>query len=211
MNKKEAFDKLKLLNGVDIRSLAEEYEVTINKGNKTNKGWFGHVIERYLGLPINSAQSPNFGSWELKTTTLKILKNGLITPKETLAITMIDPFNVKNTTFEESHLLSKLKKMLICLRIDIKNNSKLVDVISFDLDDRKMLHQIKEDYEKIRERIANSGFESLTGKMGIIVQPRTKGAGHGSKTRAFYIRRPALKNIITEKKLTEIAKDLYEK
>ena len=37
MNKKEAFDKLKLLNGVDIRSLAEEYEVTINKDNKTIK------------------------------------------------------------------------------------------------------------------------------------------------------------------------------
>ena len=32
------------------------------------------------------------------------------------------------------------------------------------------------------------GFEHLTGAMGILVQPRTKGSGHGSTSRAFYAR-----------------------
>jgi hypothetical protein len=34
----------------------------------------------------------------------------------------------------------------------------------------------------------NRGFAALTGKMGKYVQPRTKGAGHGSISRAFYAR-----------------------
>ena len=72
MEREIAISKLKLLIGKDIRQMAPEYEVTIWKDGKKNKGWFGHVIERYLGLPINSAQSPNFGSWELKTVPLKI-------------------------------------------------------------------------------------------------------------------------------------------
>lgn len=40
----------------------------------------------------------------------------------------------------------------------------------------------------MRAALQTSGFSSLTGKMGILVQPRTKGAGHGSISRAFYAR-----------------------
>ncbi len=57
-----------------------------------NKGWAGHVCERYLGIPINSSQSPNFGSWELKSIPLKISRTGELKFKETMAITMIDAY-----------------------------------------------------------------------------------------------------------------------
>ena len=56
--------------------------------------------------------------------------------------------------------------------------------------------KIKEDYEEIRQCIFDKGFESLTGKMGKYIQPRTKGAGHGSKSRAFYARTTFLKEIL---------------
>lgn len=48
----------------------------------------GHVIEKFLGLPINSAQSPDFCSWELKTVPIQRLNNGSWNFKETMAITM---------------------------------------------------------------------------------------------------------------------------
>jgi len=57
-------------------------KVTVWKDGRLNKGWAGHVLERYLGLPINSAQSPNFGSWELKIVPLKRLRTGEIAVKE---------------------------------------------------------------------------------------------------------------------------------
>jgi len=96
--------------------LAEKYNVTIYCNGKINKGWAGHVFERYLELPINSAQSPNFGSWELKSIPLKYKKNGELTFKETMAITMINPINVCQKTFEESHLLAKLRKAVVVAR-----------------------------------------------------------------------------------------------
>ena len=37
--------------------------------------------------------------------------------------------------------------------------------------------------------IKTKGFEFLTGKMGKYIQPRTKGAGHGNTSRAFYARK----------------------
>jgi len=57
---------LRTLVGTDLRPLADTHQITVWTGGKKNKGWAGHTIERFLGLPLNSAQSPNFGSWELK-------------------------------------------------------------------------------------------------------------------------------------------------
>jgi len=199
MERQKAYKLLQQLKGKDLRELANKYEITVFKGEKKNKGWAGHVIEHYLGLPINSAQSPNFGSWELKTISLKKLQNGKLTIKETMAITMIDPYNVRNTPFEESHLLAKMKKILILSRIwegKDEPSSIVYGIHTFDIGNKKIYNQIKEDYELVRNTIINKGFDALTGKMGVFIQPRTKGAGHGSKSRAFYARVPFLKEII---------------
>lgn len=199
MEREEAIKKLKQLEGTDLVPLACKYDVTIWKGDKKNKGWAGHVLERYLGLPINSAQSPNFGSWELKIVPLKKLANGTITVKETMAITMIDPFNIKNTPFEQSHLLAKLKKVVVCARLfesQKEGRSLLVRVSAFDLTDKTIYDQVKKDYEETRECILKKGFEYLTGAMGVLVQPRTKGAGHGSISRAFYARTQFVSRIL---------------
>lgn len=199
MERREAIDRLKELEGHDLRNLAERYDVTVWKSGKLNKGWAGHVIERYLGLPLNSAQSPNFGSWELKIVPLKRLRTDAIVVKETMAITMIDPVNVLQKDFEESHLLTKLKKIVVCARMfesKEEKSSLLVRVSTFDLDNPAVYQQVKADYDIVRETIREKGFHALTGKMGVLVQPRTKGPGHGSTSRAFYARKGFVTKIL---------------
>lgn len=198
MDRNDALKKISLIVGKDLRELAHEYKITVFKDGKKNKGWAGHVIERYLGLPINSAQAPNFGSWELKTISLKRLKDKTLSIKETMAITMIDPYNIERTDFEDSHLLLKLKKIIIAARIwegQDEKSSILHSVITFDLDNPEIYKQVKADYDLVREAISKKGFSALTGKMGVYIQPRTKGAGHGSTSRAFYARTFFLKKI----------------
>ncbi|MYB63343.1 hypothetical protein F4X73_01520 [Candidatus Poribacteria bacterium] len=199
MERHEAIEKLSTIVNKDLRSLANAYEVTVFKGKKINKGWAGHVLERHLGLPINSSQSPNFGSWELKIIPLKYLVSGKLTVKETMSITMIDPYNVERTDFENSHLFIKLRRMIIAARIwetKQEKRSILHSVTTFDLDDPVVYNQIKADYDEIRETIQTKGFSALTGKMGVYIQPRTKGSGHGSTSRAFYARTSFLKKYI---------------
>jgi DNA mismatch repair protein MutH len=191
MEREEAFRRLKQLEGQDLRPLADKFCVTVWKGDKLNKGWAGQVLERYLDLPINSAQAPNFGSWELKLVSLKRLKSGGVVPKETMQITMIDAYDVARKPFEHSHLLAKLRKALICATLFIsraETSRPFVKAAYFDLGDGEIYESIKADYEIVRNAIRTTGFESLTGKMGVYVQPRTKGAGHGSTSRAFYAR-----------------------
>jgi len=145
-----------------------------------------------LGLPINSAQSPNFGSWELKSIPLKRLKNGKLAFKETMAITMIDPIYVAQTPFEQSHLLAKLQKAVIVARIvgESYNQPTFIhSVTAINLTD-ELFAAVRADYELVRACLNDParGFSALSGKMGVYIQPRTKGAGHGSVSRAFYAR-----------------------
>lgn len=179
------------MRGTDLRSLADKYRVTVWKGSKKNKGWAGHVIEGFLGLPLNSASRPDFGTWELKVVPLKRDRNGHLRVKETMAITMINARNVAATGFEESHLLEKFRRIVVVSRIfegKLEERSLLHDAVTFNLDNPGTYKQVKADYELVRETISSKGFDKLTGAMGTLVQPRTKGPGHGSTSRAFYAR-----------------------
>lgn len=190
MEREDAVEKLQLLVGKDLHLLARQYGITVQTVSGTvNKGWAGHVCERYLGIPINSSQSPNFGSWELKSIPLKYLKNGALQFKETMAITMIDEYQVIRTPFEDSHLLAKLKKAVCVARIvgsSFREPTYIHSVNTIDLHG-DLYEAIKQDYELVQNSL-KQGFPALTGSMGNYIQPRTKGAGHGSTSRAFYAR-----------------------
>jgi DNA mismatch repair protein MutH len=199
LEKSEALKQLNALVGTDLRPLADNLRITVWKNEKINKGWAGHTVERYLGLALNSSRSPNFGSWELKVIPLVQGPKSGLRVKETMAITMIDEEEVKAKPFEESHLYAKLRKIVVVARIfqDKKETSAVVySVGSFDLDDPGIFESVKEDYECVRNMLKTSGFKCLTGKMGALVQPRTKGAGHGSTSRAFYARTQFVAKII---------------
>lgn len=204
MKRKDAVQKINKLieQRQSLHDLAETYNVivTTNSG-KDNKGWAGHVIEKYLGLKPNSGQAPDFGSWELKTIPLKKLKNGKLVAKETMAITMINADDVMAKDFEDSHLLAKLNSVVIMARTvgkTAKEPSYVHSVIELDLQNRPALYQqVKEDYEQVRQTLLDpdKGFTALTGEMGMYIQPRTKGKGHGTQTRAFYARKEFLHQI----------------
>ena len=192
MERSEAILKLKELVGKELHELADQYGVTIYRNGRVNKGWAGHVFERHLELPINSSRAPNFGSWELKSIPLKYKKNGELAFKETMAITMIDPVNVCQKEFEDSHLLAKLRKAIVIARVvgvNVDKPSYIHSVTEFNLSG-ELYEAVKADYNLVRDTLLDpdKGFHALTGKMGVYIQPRTKGQGHGSTSRAFYAR-----------------------
>lgn len=199
IDRDEALTKLRQFIGNDIRELAADCGVTVFKDGKLNKGWAGLVLEHCVGLGNNSLRAPNGGTWELKLVPLKYDKKGTLKVKETMAITMINASDTIEHDFESSHLLMKLKSLIICGRVFESKEEKrsvLYSVGSFDLNDKDIYEQVKSDYEETRQVILKEGFNSLSGKMGKLVQPRTKGAGHGSTSRAFYARTGFVKLIL---------------
>jgi DNA mismatch repair protein MutH len=78
-----------------------------------NKGWKGLVLERLAGLSNTCKQAPNGLGFELKSTAFYKVK-GKWVPKETFAITMINPQDLIETPFFQSHCWEKLKSLIFC-------------------------------------------------------------------------------------------------
>jgi len=208
LDRKEAVRRINLLAGNNLRPMADEYRIPVWKNGHENKGWAGLVIERYLGLPQNSRQAPDFGTWELKVVPLRQDAGGNLRVKESMAITMLEPAEVLANKFEDSHLYDKLRSMVVVSRI-YESPQELRSILhaaaEFDLDDSKIHAQVKDDYEAIQAQIRLRGIDSVTGDLGKLVQARTKGRGHGSTTRAFYARAIFVAHILNLQKLASMA------
>ena len=193
-----AIKNLKKYIGKDLRKLALQHGITTKDTGKQNKGWKGLVLERLAGLETNVSKAPNGLTYELKSVSFHNKKEMLV-PKETMAITMINPEELKAHSFFESHCWAKLKTIVFCsVMWHGKNaeNAELIKVASLDFsEDDELIKEIKDDYDFIRNKLTTKGFKSLTGKDGKWIQARTKGAGHGSISRAFYARTALVKKI----------------
>jgi DNA mismatch repair protein MutH len=204
LDRREGLARIRQLAGKDLRPLADSYGITVWKNGRKNKGWAGQVIEHYLGLPQNSLQAPDFGTWELKVVPLRRMTDSTVRVKESMAITMLEPAEVIASKFEDSHLYDKLRSMIVVARIfeNVKETSSILhSAAEFDLDNPTVYKQVKEDYEAIREIIHTKGIQLLTGETGKYVQARTKGRGHGSTSHAFYARSIFVAHILNLHKL----------
>lgn len=201
-----AINNLKKYVGQDLRKLASQYGITTYETGKQNKGWKGLILERLAGLENNVSKAPNGLSYELKSVSFRYVKNKLV-PKETMAITMINPKELEATEFFDSHCWNKLKVVIFCAVMwhgKNSENAEILKVASLDFaEDDELIKEIKADYDFIREKLINHGFKSLTGKDGKWIQARTKGTGGinpktGKRrpiTRAFYAKTSLVKKI----------------
>jgi len=198
-----AVNNLQKYLGKDLYLLALEHGVTVFKGDNINKGWKGHVLELLSGLENNSKKAPNGLGFELKSVSF-IKRNGLFVPKETMAITMINKHELLRDSFYESHCWSKLKSLVFCAvewKGTFAKSATLISVTSFDFfESHAVIKEIEDDYELIRRKLHKEGFEALTGRDGKWIQARTKGAGHGSTSRAFYARKNLVAAIFNDSK-----------
>mgnify|MGYP001598760218 CR=1 FL=1 len=108
-----AIKNLKKYVGKDLSELAKKFGITTYETGKQNKGWKGLILERLAGLETNVSKAPNGLTYELKSVAFHYVKDELV-PKETMAITMINPEELKAHPFFESHCWAKLKAMIFC-------------------------------------------------------------------------------------------------
>lgn len=136
---------------------------------KRNKGNLGQIIEeKFFHYQCNSESRPDFyeAGVELKVTPYKENKNGSLSAKERLILTMIDYFQVVNEDFENSHMWKKSRLILLVYYLyqkDIKYNLdyriKFSRLFTPPEQDIKI---IKHDYEIIVEKVKSGKAHELS-------------------------------------------------
>jgi DNA mismatch repair protein MutH len=153
-----------------------------------NKGAVGLLCETILGIP-HSPRCLDCADGEVKTFPVMWSRRvSAIIPKETLAVTMLDPTALKDESFEESRVYRKMTRMLC---IPYKRTDDTVVFYSPTLIELEkspaLCARIATDYNAIRSHYISTGI--LTSSIGAFLQNRTKGSGHGSTSRAFYLKK----------------------
>lgn len=147
----------------------EKYGTAEVDERKRNKGNLGQIIEeRFFHYECNSEARPDFAEAgvELKVTPYKINKNGTLSAKERLILTMIDYYAVVDEEFESSHLWNKSRLILLIYYLyqqDIKQN--LDYKISYSrlfTPPEQDIRIIKHDFEVIVSKIKNGKAHELS-------------------------------------------------
>ena len=175
-----------------IPLVGKEYQLPIT----ANKGLPGTFLEDLLGIP-HTSNCLDCSDGELKLFPLKTLKNGTLVPKETIAVTMLNTEDLRNHDFISSKCYKKMSKMLIVPYIRNGETIRFMTpkIIDKNLEEYVALYkEFEDDYNLIRKNFVENGvLQSETGKL---LQNRTKGAGHGSTSRAFYLRPEFMKKYV---------------
>jgi DNA mismatch repair protein MutH len=162
-----------------------------------NKGMAGFLVETLAGIPQTS-NCLDCEDGEVKCFPLKRLKNGTLVPKETIAVTMIQPDRLSATAWADSNAYKKLANCLYIpyIRDDDATVTLFAPYIFPIAADTPVYAQLEADYMAIVDHYKEKGSLDSSSSLGVYLQNRTKGAGHGSTSRAFYLRPAFIKKFI---------------
>jgi DNA mismatch repair protein MutH len=210
MTGEEALKRIMKFVGKTLEQIRDEssthFEVTAV--HRANKGWLGIILEIVLGKAPDNKQLPDLedGTEVKKVSIVKGVRGYRV--KETLQVTMINPNSQLEPDFTKSHLYTKTRKILLIptLYAGIGNHEKevLLPPVLWEPDE-EFNNRLKRDYELVAGIVSDPsrGFRSLSGKLGEVVQPRTKGAKN-SFTRAFYLRTQSVNEMLGDNYLSKL-------
>lgn len=158
--------------------------------NMKSKGQYGNYIERYFyGYEPNSDSDADFSKigLELKVTPFKVNKNGSISAKERLVLTILNYMDENLDDFYSTHLWKKCSKILLLFYNGLIPDTTMADyiiekVFLFEWFKEDM-DVILEDYVNITNKIKQGRAHELSESDGNYLSTCTKGAGKGKDFR----------------------------
>ncbi|HFI0542995.1 TPA: Sau3AI family type II restriction endonuclease [Streptococcus suis] len=165
-------------------------EVVDKEISMKSKGQYGNYIEKYFyGYQPNSDSAADFDKVgvELKVTPFKVNKNGTISAKERLVLTILNYMEENLDDFYSTHLWQKCSKILLLFYNGLIPGQTMSDYIIekvflyewFEED----MEVILEDYNRIVEKIKQGKAHELSESDGNYLSTCTKGAGKGKDFR----------------------------
>lgn len=151
------FNYSRHLIGKSLRSLFGNEAI---EQKRNGKGGLGQMVESlFFDYAINSNREADFSEAhvELKCTPLlKSKTDDSYRIKERLVCTMIDYFEIVNTSFEDSHLFSKCQLMLLLFYLHVKGNAiydyEFLFRILWQIPEKDLI-LIKKDYQTIADKV----------------------------------------------------------
>ena len=165
-------------------------EVNDKKISMKSKGQYGNYIEKYFfGYQPNNDSEADFEKIgvELKVTPFKVNKNGTLSAKERLVLTILNYMEENLEDFYSTHLWKKCAKILLLFYNGLIPNQTMEDYVIEKIFLYEWFEEdmpvILEDYKKITDKIKSGKAHELSESDGNYLSTCTKGAGKGKDLR----------------------------
>lgn len=183
----ELLSRAQQIAGLSFADLANILQERIPDNLLYAKGWFGQMVEIFLGATAGIKSQPDFPHLGIELKTLPL--NEDYTPRETTYVCRFPPLEATlGLTFEHSKVFEKLQCVLW---VPIEANPKI------NLANRKIgspflwsptesqYHALKNDFEEIIEIASLKGLGAVTAHVGQYLQARPKAKNSAIKCLAF--------------------------
>ncbi|HIF51778.1 MAG TPA: DNA mismatch repair endonuclease MutH [Thiotrichaceae bacterium] len=182
-NKQELMQRANTLTGTTVQQLANKMEVDVPESLVHAKGWFGNLLEQYLGAEAASAPEPDFINLGIELKTIPIAENGK--PKESTYICVAQLEPAALSSWEDSLVKHKLTEVLWIPFEASKTIPVALRRIGSPIlwkPDFEQERQLKNDWQELCDLIALGDVDKISSSMGTYLQMRPKAANASSLT-----------------------------
>ncbi len=199
------------LAGKKTLEIAQELNIAVPDSLLHNKGWFGNLIEIYLGASAGSTPTQDFTNLGIELKTIPIDQR--CRPLETTFVCYTPLLGTAGLTYKSSNVRNKIKKVLWVpflgeRTIPIKERIIYTPFI-WEPDELENA-ALEKDWSEHMEKINLGEVEKITAKDGEFLQIRPKAANGKALTeaigkdgkiiltrpRGFYLRKSFTQNIL---------------
>lgn len=187
-SEQELMHRANKLAGLSLADVAAELGVEVPDNFKRHKGWTGQLIESYLGATAGSKPEQDFVELGIELKTLPI--NRLHSPLETTYVCYAPLLNIAGVTWESSSVRNKLQKVLwipVQGERQISPADRLLGSPILWQPSQHQLNLLQQDWEELMEMISLGKVESITARIGQVLQLRPKAADGKALTKAIGI------------------------
>lgn len=183
-NKQELMERANSLAGITIQQLANKMSADVPESLIHAKGWFGNLLERYLGAEAASAPVPDFINLGVELKTIPIDENGK--PKEStyICVAQLDPIAL--SSWENSLVKHKLTEVLWIPFEASKTIPVSLRRIGSPVlwkANAEQEEQLKKDWQELCDMITLGDVDKISSSMGTYLQIRPKAANANSLTK----------------------------
>lgn len=182
-SEKELLDRARLLAGLTLADLANEFNLAVPKNSLHAKGWIGQLIETALGATASSLAEPDFQLIGIELKTLPLTSSGK--PKESTYVCTVPLSNLHEQNWETCWFKRKLQRVLwLPLEADKRipiGERHIGSAILWSPNDLQVC-QLQQDWEELMELVCLGKLDQITSHMGRFLQIRPKGANAKSLT-----------------------------
>ncbi|HEY5146182.1 MAG TPA: MutH/Sau3AI family endonuclease, partial [Polyangiaceae bacterium] len=178
----ELVGRARALDGVSIDELARLSGVRVDGAPVSTKGKMGELLERVLGATGGSVATWDFPELAIELKTIPVDARGV--PSESTFVCAVSLLDAERAEWETSWARAKLSRVLWVPVTGDVGSERRVGSARLWSPSAEQEGILQGDFEEIFGRIAASGIEDISARVGRWLQLRPKAAHGGVRTRA---------------------------